>query len=303
MKNKIQIYLLGLVVLRFLIFIASHYYCVKYDYLNFEASPYQLYYYPLMNSLELLILSFCLVCFVFIIDAFRATKIISLALFSIDIFGSIIILYGFNFDFYIEIICLIYGTILSFLLIGLTGKKTFALIPLLFFCSCFSSRDVQKNRMSETSKNKLADNSTLKKDSASESSFSLNIQKTDEILLINKDQSFTIRETFKPIDNTKSSRYNGNEFINAEITTEKTFNEKDNVSHEKKSKDIFSDKKSSVNKSEDSKKDIVSESEDKKKGEAIKSSRTNFSFWWLVPLAIIVAAFFFFKNKAKIISF
>ncbi len=303
MKNKIQIYLLGLVVLRFFIFIASHYYCVKYDYLNFEASPYQLYYYPLMNSLELLTLSFCLVCFTFIVDAFRITKFISLVLFSLDLFSCILILFGFNFDFYIEIVYLIYGIVLSFLAVGLFSKKIFTIVlPILFFSSCVSKRDVQKNKISESSENKLIDNSSLKKDSTSEISLDLNIKKTSEILLINKDQSLTIRETFKPIDNTKSSRYNGNEFINAEITTEKTFNKKDNVSQEKKSEDITLNQKSKANKSEDSKKDIKVQSENKKKGEAIQSHRTNVNLWWLVPIIIVIMLFLFFKNKAKIIS-
>lgn len=303
MKNKIQIYLLGLVVLRFLIFIASHYYCVKYDYLNFEASQYQLYYYPLMNSLELLTLSFCVVCFTFIIDAFRATKIISLALFSIDLFGSVIILFGFNFDFYIEILYLIYGLILSFLAIGLFNKKMFAImITLLLFCSCFSTRDVEKNRIDESSANKLIDNSRLKKDSTSESSLDLNIKKTGENIVINKDQSYTIRETFKPIDNTKSARYNGNEFINAEITTEKTYNKNDNVSQGKKSEDLSLNRKSKANKSEDSKKDIKAQTGNKKKGEVIQSSRTTVNFWWLVPIIIVILIVMFFKNKAKIMS-
>lgn len=176
------------------------------------------------------------------------------------------------------------------------------MIPLLLFTSCFSTRDVEKNRISESSENKLIDNSCSKKDSTSESSLDFNIKKTGEILLINKDQSFTIRETYKPIDNTKSSRYNGNEFINAEITTEKTFNKNDNVFHEKKSEDISLNQKSKANKSEDSKKDIKAEIENKKKGDEIQSHRTNVNFWLLVPIVIVIMLFLFFKNKAKILS-
>lgn len=303
MKKRIQISVFALVMLRLIIFISSHYYCVKYDYLNFEASEYQLYYYPLMNSLELLTLSFCLVCLTFIIKAYRLTKIISLSLFSIDLITSVIILYGFNFHFYMEMIYLIYGITLASIAISFIKRGSlFLLLPLLVFSACISSRDVEKNRITDSSKTTLVDNSSLKKDSTSESSLNLNIKKTGKILLVNKDQSYTIRETFKPIDNTKSSRYNGKEFINAEITTEKTYNKNDNLSHEKKSEDLFLNQKSKANKSEDSKKDIKAESENKKKGEEIQSNRTNVNFWWLVPIVIVIMLFLFFKNKAKILS-
>jgi hypothetical protein len=303
MHIKIQICLLGLVLLRLIIFLAGHYYCIKYDYVTPGVSLYQSYYYPLMSSLYALPASLCVVFFVFIVKSYRLTKIIALSLFFIDLITSVIILYGFNFQFYMEMIFMIYGITLAIIAIDFIKKGSlFLFLPLLLFSSCISSRDVQKKRESESSKTALVDNSSSQKDSTSESSLDLNIKKIGEILLVNKDQSYTIKETFKPIDNTKSSRYNGKEFMNAEITTEKTYNKKDNVSHEKKSEDISLNQKAKFNKSEDVKKDIKVGSENKKKGEDIQSHRTTVNLWWLVPIIIVILFLFFFKYKTKILS-
>ena len=304
MKKKIKILIFALVLLRLIILISSHYYCLKYDYVTPGVSLYQSYYFPLTNTQDTLVLSFVLVCFVFITKPYRLTKIITLSIFSIDLLNAVIILYGFNFQFYMKIVFMIYGISLALIVLNFIKKGVCVLfLPLLLLLSsCFSARDVEKNRITDSSKTNLVDNSSLKKDSNSKSSLDFNIKKFNELLVVNKDQSFTIRETFKPIDNTKPSQYNGNEFINAEITTEKTFNKNDNVFHEKKSEDISLDKKDKVNETEDSKKDIKAESENKKKGEEIQSHRTTVDLWWLVPIIIVILLIIFFKNKAKIIS-
>jgi predicted RND superfamily exporter protein len=202
-----------------------------------------------------------------------------------------------------EMIYLIYGITLASIAISFIKKGSlFLFLPLLVFSSCISSRDVQKKREAESSKTNLVDNSSSQKDSTSESSLDLNIKKTGEIILVNKDQSYTIKETFKPIDNTKLSRYNGNEFINAEITTEKTYNKKDNISHEKNGEVISLDQKSKSSKSEDSKKDIKAESENKKSIEDIESHKTTINLWWLVPIIIVILLILFFTNRAKILG-
>jgi hypothetical protein len=309
MHIKIQICLLGLVLLRLMIFLASHYYCIKYDYVTPGVSLYQSYYYPLMSSLYALPASLCVVFFVFIVKSYRLTKIIALSLFFIDLITSVIILYGFNFQFYMEMIFMIYGITLAIIAIDFIKKGSiFLFLPLLVFSSCISSRDVQKKREAESSKTNLVDNSRIKKLELNNDSLALNVKRRQELLFNIKNQTFTLKEILEPIDNTKPSSYRGGngelvELNNTKKTTEKTYNNNESSTSVKEHTGIKVNKGSASSKSQDIKKDIVSESENKKKGEEIQSHRTTVNLWWLVPLIIVILLVVFFKNKAKIISF